>query len=199
MTLNSRYETFVEELKSTKHRFCKWRGVAFRAAPLEYARMIKLLDGKGSLKFGGRWSAAGTFRAVNLSTTQATAVEESIAKFKYYKLTLKDTAPRVIVAVRFKLGKVIDLTEPDGLGGKAWLRLSKLLIDDWRKANDAGLESESQAFGRAAHDLGAEAILTPSAQISGGVNLVYFPESVLGPNKVEIVGQEELLRWIKKR
>ncbi|HEV2964831.1 MAG TPA: hypothetical protein VG649_23595 [Candidatus Angelobacter sp.] len=52
---------------------------------------------------------------------------------------------------------------------------------------------------RAAHDAGAEALLTPSAQVPNGVNLVYFPESILGYDKVEILGQEELERWLKKR
>ena len=67
---NPRYELFHAELKRLKRRFSKWHGLAFRAAPLEFSRLEKLLDGKGSLRAGGRWSAAGTFRAVNLSTTQ---------------------------------------------------------------------------------------------------------------------------------
>jgi len=187
VTPNPQYDIYVAELKKAKRRFSKWCGLAFRAAPLEFARMVKLLDGKGSLKFGGRWSAAGTFRAVNLSTTQATAIAESGANFKYYKLTLKDVAPRVIVGIRLKLGKVIDLTKANWLGSQPWLKLDELLAEDWRKTNQAGRESRSQAFGRAAHDSGAEAILTPSAMVPGGINLVYFPESVLGPGKVEIL------------
>ena len=183
----------------TKRRFSKWHGIAFRAAPLEFARVIKLLDGKGSFKFGGRWSAAGTFPAVNLSTTQDAALGESNANFTYYKLPLKDVRPRAVVGVRLKLGKVIDLTNPQGIGKQPWLRLEELLAEDWRKVNDAGHESQSQAFGRATHDVDAEGLLAPSARVPGGVNLVYFPESVLGPGKVEILGREELERWLKKR
>jgi RES domain-containing protein len=56
---NPRHEVFLSELKKRKRRFVKWKGIAFRAAPLEFARLAKLLDGAGSLKFGGRWSAAG--------------------------------------------------------------------------------------------------------------------------------------------
>jgi RES domain-containing protein len=196
---NPLYAIFIAELKKTKRRFSKWQGITFRAAPLEFARIVKLLDGKGSLKFGGRWSAAGTFRAVNLSTTQETAVGESNVNFAYYKLPLRDTGPRVIVGVRLKLGKVVDLTDPNGIRKQIWLRLDELLAEDWRKVNDTGHESQSQAFGRAAHDTGAEAILASSVRSASGVNLVYFPESVLGSGKVEILGQGELERWLKKK
>ena len=60
-----------------------------------------------------------------------------------------------------------------------------LLAEDWRKVNHAGHESLSQAFGCAAHDLGAEALLVPSARVPGGLNLVYFPESLAARRKVD--------------
>jgi hypothetical protein len=73
------------------------------------------------------------------------------------------------------------------------------MAEDWRKVNEAGHESQSQAFGRAAHDVGAEALLAPSARIRGGVNLVYFPESAGSPNAIKILGEDELSRWLKKK
>jgi RES domain-containing protein len=196
---NPGYVQFVAGLKRFKGRFSKWQGIAFRAAPLEYARLTRLLDGKGSLKMGGRWSAPGTFRAVNLSTTQEVAVKECNANFTYYNFALADTKPKVLVAVRLKLGRVIDLTTPRGIRMQPWVRLQELLAEDWRKVNDSGHESLSQALGRAAHDIGAEALLAPSSRVSAGTNLVFFPESVLGPGKVEILGEDELARWLKKR
>ncbi len=196
---NPQYEIFIAELKRTKRRFSKWHGIVFRVAPLEYARITKLLDGKGSFKFGGRWSAAGTFPAVNLSTTQNAALDESNANFSYYKLPLTDVQPQAVVGVRIKLGKVIDLTNPQGIRKQPWLHLAELLAEDWRKVNDAGHESQSQAFGRAAHDVDAEGLLAPSARVPDGLNLVYFPESVLGLGKIEILGRDELERWLKKR
>lgn len=196
---NPRYEIFFTELKKTKRRFAKWHGVAFRAAPLAFARITKLLDGMGSLRFGGRWSAAGTFCAVNLSLTQETAIDESGAKFSYYNFAAPDVNPKVLVGVRLKLGKVIDLTNPHGISKQVWLQLDELLAEDWRKVNDAGHESQTQGFGRAAHDVGAEALLVPSARIPGGVNLVYFPESVPGSGKIEILGKDDIERWLKKR
>ncbi len=196
---NPRYDALVAELKKFRRLYSKWEGVAFRAAPLEFARLTKLLDGKGNLKIGGRWLAAGTFRAVNLSVTQETAIKESNANFTYYNFALSDVKPKVIVGVQLRLARVIDLTSPTGIRAQPWLPLAELLAEDWRKVNDAGHESQSQTFGRAAHDAGAEALLVPSARVRGGVNLVYFPESVSSREVVKILGEDELLRWLKKR
>ena len=153
---NPRYDALVTELKKFRRLYSKWEGVVFRAAPLEFARLTKLLDGKGNLKIGGRWLAAGTFRAVNLSVTQETAVKESNGNFTYYNFALSDVKPKVVVGVQMKLHRVIDLTNPIGIRAQPWLSLAELLAEDWRKVNDAGHESQSQAFGRAAHDAGAK-------------------------------------------
>jgi hypothetical protein len=91
------------------------------------------------------------------------------------------------------------LTAARGVRAQPWLLLDELLAEDWRKINDTGHESQSQAFGRAARDLGAEALLVPSARVRGGVNLIYFPESVASPTRIEILGAEDLARWIKKK
>jgi len=51
---NPRYETFLVELRKLRHPFVRWKGLLFRASPLEYAQAAKLLDGKGSFHHGGR-------------------------------------------------------------------------------------------------------------------------------------------------
>lgn len=196
---NPRYDTFAAELKRLRRPFAKWRGLLFRASCLPYAQAAKLLDGKGSLLHGGRWSAAGAFPTVNLSTTQDTAIAESGASFTYYNFAPSDVRPKILVAVRASFSKVLDLVTPQGLRAKSWLELDKLLAEDWHKVNDAGHESQSQAFGRAADDLGAEALLIPSARVPGGMNLVYFPQSLAGRSHVEILGEDDLNRWLKRR
>lgn len=160
---------------------------------------VKLLDGKGSLKTGGRWSAAGTFRAVNLSTSQETAIKESSASFTYYNFAPSDVRPKVLVGVRPRLAKVLDLVDPRGLRILPWIGLEGLLAEDWRNVNDAGHEALSQALSRASHASGAEGLLAPSARVAGGINVVYFPDSLAASSKVEILGEEELTRWLKKR
>jgi RES domain-containing protein len=196
---NPRYDVFLSELKSIPRPFSKWRGLLFRASCLPYARTTKLLDGKGSLVHGGRWSAAGTFQAVNLSTAQETAIAESAATFTYYNFAPSDVRPKIVVAVRVRFSSVLDLVAPKGLRAKTWLELDKLLAEDWHKVNDAKHESLSQAFGRAAHALGAEGLLVPSARVPGGMNLVYFPQSLAAGSMAKILGQTELDRWLKKR
>jgi RES domain-containing protein len=196
---NPRYPIFLAELKRVRRRFSKWTGLLFRATPLPYAQATKLLNGMGSLAHGGRWSAAGTFSAVNTSTKAETAYGESGASFTYYNFAPSDVRPKLIVVIRVRLNKIIDLAAPKSLGSKAWLELDKLLAEDWHKVNDAKHESQSQAFGRAAHDLGAEGLLLPSARVPGGVNLVYFPQSLLARSKVELLEASDLDRWLKKR
>ncbi len=142
--------------------------------------------------------AASAFPAVNLSTSQETAIAESGASFTYYNFAPSDVRPKLIVAVRAKLAKVLDLVALKGLRTKTWLELDKLLAEDWHKVNDAGHESQSQAFGRAAHAIGAEALLVPSARVAGGMNLVYFPQSPARGSKVEILGEDDLHRWLRK-
>jgi RES domain-containing protein len=193
---NPRYHAFLAELSELRRPFIRWRGIAFRAAPLEFSRLAKLLDGVGSLRFGGRCSAAGSFRAVNLSLTQQGAIDESGAVFSYYNFAAQDVKPKVIVAVRLRLEKVVDLRR---LRTTKWLSMAELLSEDWRKVHDSGYESESQALGRAVHDIGAEALITPSARVEGVENLVFFPESITRAGSVEILGKEELDRWLKKR
>jgi RES domain-containing protein len=196
---NPRQEAFFAQLKASKRPLCGWEGIAFRATPLPHANAVKLLDGKGSLKSGGRWSAAGTFPAVNLSTSQETAVKESSASFTYYNFAPSDVRPKVLVGVRLRLSKVLDLVDPRGLRMLPWLVLEELLAEDWRKVNDAGHEAQSQALGRAAHDLGAEGVLAPSARVPGGINIVCFPDSLVSQSQMKILGEEELNRWLKKR
>jgi RES domain-containing protein len=196
---NPRYDVFLAHLQGLKRPFVKWKGIAFRATPLRFANAVKLLDGRGSLKAGGRWSAAGSFGAVNLSTTQESAVEESSASFTYYNFAPSDVRPKVLVGVRLRLTKVLDLVDPRGLRMLPWVGLEELLAEDWRKVNDAGHEALSQALGRAAHASGAEGLLAPSARVAGAINVVYFPDSLTASSEVEILGEEELTRWLKKR
>jgi RES domain-containing protein len=196
---NPRYEVFLEMIKTLKRPFVRWNGLAFRATPLPYANAIKLLDGKGSMRIGGRWSASGTFPAVNLATTQECALKESAANFTYYNFAPSDVRPKVIVGVKLKLLEALNLVNLTGLRRHLLIDLTELLAEDWRKVNDSGHESQSQAFGRAAHDSGAEAILTPSSRVPGGVNLVYFPEKLRSGSLVEILGEADLDRWLKLR
>jgi hypothetical protein len=136
---------------------------------------------------------------VNLSTAQETAVKESSVSFTYYNFAPGDVRPKVLVGVRLRLAKVLDLVDPRGLRMLPWIGLEELLAEDWRKVNDAGHEALSQALDRAMRAAGAEGLLAPSARVPDGINVVYFPDSLAASSKVAILGEEELKRRLKKR
>jgi hypothetical protein len=66
---------------------------------------------------------------------------------------------------------------------------SELIREDWRRANAAGVESRTQAIGRICHQLGAEAIIAPSAQAGEqlGFNIVFHPRNLRNES------------WVKER
>jgi RES domain-containing protein len=195
---NPIYNRIVEQIGKMKHPFTSWQGLLFRASPLQFAQARRLLDGMGGFRWGGRWSAAGTFPSVNASTDDKTALTESKASFAYYNWASSDVRTRIIVGVKARFSQIVDLTNSKGLGGKGWLDLRDMLAEDWRKLNAAGFESRSQALGRAAHDCGAEGLLVSSARISKGINLVYFPQALVKDSKIELLGEDDIKRWIRR-
>jgi hypothetical protein len=135
---------------------------------------------------------------VNLSTAQETALAESNGNFAHYNLQI-DVRPKVIVGVHLSLRKVLDLVSPRGVVSESWLRIGALSSEDWREPNDSGCEAMTQALGRAAHDCGADGLLTPSARVTDATNIVFFPESIIAEGSIKILGAEELERWLKTR
>jgi len=192
---NAKYNFFVAEIAKLKRPFVKWRGLLFRASPLQFAQATRLMDGIGSYRWGGRWCAPGVFPAVNTSTDPAIALAESGASFAYYNWAAGDVRPKIIVAASAKFSRIADLTSI----GASWVNVKELMREDWHKSNAARYESLTQAFGRAAHDCGAEGLLVPSARIPSGVNLVYFPETLDKESEVKLMGRQEVERWIRKR
>lgn len=173
---NHRYREFSEAFERQAALFLPWEGDVFRSTSLDYPKPGDLLSGEGSYRWGGRWNAAGSCRAVYGSTTDLTAVAESRAHDAYYGIG-RFTKPRLLVAIRFKLERVLDLTDP-GSRRKLHVTLREIRGEDWRKLNHGGHESLTQALGRAAAGFRAEALLAPSAAVKGGVNVVHFPANL---------------------
>ena len=192
-----RYRAIADVLRKHRNAALPWTGMAFRAAMLPFARADKLVDGKGAYLHGSHWCAPRAFRCVNLSTTAKTALQESHSLAAYYGWDEAVMNPRVIVGVNLKLHHVLDLVAYSTLAQQ--LALADMLAEAWRELNTAGDESFGQALGRAAHALDAEAIVVPSAQVKGGVNIVVFPEALQERSKIHVVGEDELNRWLKKK
>jgi len=194
---NPRFSALADILRQHRKFFRPWQGDGFRSTTLQYARAEKLIDGNGAYQHGSRWCAPRAFRCVNLSTAVSTAWQESHANAARYGFKDAILQPRVLAGVHLKLQRALNLIENAELAQT--MGLAETLAEDWRTVNDGGSESLGQALGRAAQQLGAEAMMVPSAQVNGGSNIVVFPESLRAHSQLQVIGEEELDKWLKKR
>ena len=133
--------------------------------------------GRRQQSAGARWNPPRCFPTIYTSIDPHTALDEVLAHFRHYAIPIESAMPRVTVAVRVELARVLDLT--DGTTRSA-LRVSerRMLGEPSREEQAAGREALTQAMGRLAHELGWEALVVPSAARRGGVNLIIFPDNL---------------------
>ena len=190
------YDRIVALLRTKPLRYRKWSGLGFRSVTLEYAGPEKLLDGKGSLRHGARWTPPGGFPSVSLSLDQRTSIAEAPRIAHYYGLREEALRPRVLYAVDVRLQRVIDLTSlPSRL--RPLVSLAELLSEDWRKINDADHESTGQGLARAFHDSDCEGLIVPSAASASDKNLVVFNRCLLHGSSLEICGEDEASEYFQ--
>jgi RES domain-containing protein len=190
VTPHSAYDTLRRALADAA--VAPWSGVLFRFATPRYATSADLVTGAGAQKWGGRWNAPGTFPVVYGSLTPEVALAETFHVSRRYGLPDAEVTPRVLTAVRVSVTRAIDLTvsaHQRALGAGA----GQLVEEPWRQRNQEGAEALTQVVGRAAHDLGAQAMLVPSAVVRDGQNLLVFPRH-LEPGQIEIVHPDQLPR-----
>ena len=169
-----------------------WRGSVYRVTTLDYPRPENILRGEGSFLHGGRWNAIGSFRAVYGSTTDIVAVAESRANAEYAGMAFPIRTPRLLVTIELSLRSILDLTRHDVLDH---LELTiEELREDWRKMQADGFEGFTQCLGRAAFAVGAAGLVIPSAKVSGGVNVAYFPENRQETDEARVCEPEKLSR-----
>jgi len=194
-------------LKSTAHRafarfskqirdgslFRPWKGAAYRVTTLDYPNPKSILLGQGSFLYGGRWNAIGSFRAVYGSTDDTVAVAESRATADYAKAPWPFRTPRLLVAIELSLQGILDLTDVS-IRKTLGLTIDGLKEEDWRKTQERGEESLTQAIGRAVFANRGEGLLVPSARVPGGVNVVYLPENLRKTSRVMVLESEKLER-----
>lgn len=188
-----RFEIFRQRLKEAPELFQPWNGAAYRVTTLDYPNPKSILLGQGSYLYGGRWNAPGSFRAVYGSTDDTVAVAESRATADYARVPLPFRKPRLLVAIELSLQAVVDLTTSEALR-KLEVGAEELRAEDWRKVQEQGVESFTQAIGRAVFASGGEALIVPSARVNGGVNVVFFPENQRNTSRVTVLEAEKLDR-----
>ncbi len=188
-----RFETFRQKLQEAPELLRPWSGAAYRVTTLEYPSTKSILLGQGSYLHGGRWNARGSFRAVYGSTEDTVAVAESRATADYAGVPWPFRAPRLLVAIELSVQATIDLISAGALRILD-IDPEELRAEDWRRGQEQGVESLTQAIGRAVFAHRAEAMLVPSARVSGGVNVVYFPENHRATSRVAVLEAEKLDR-----
>lgn len=192
-----RRSDLLEALERSKKFFQPMQVTAFRSVELQYARSSHLMDGKGSLTHGSRWNPPKAFRTVSLCLEPLGADQEAMRRAAYYGWTSDLLKPRVRVAVSLRLQSVLCMKQKAAPGTQ--MLIQELLSEDWRKVNDSGKESLSQAMAWAAREMGAEGLLVPSAAVESSLNVVVFVDRLRPGSAIKIESQEDLDRWLKSR
>jgi RES domain-containing protein len=148
-------------------------GVAFRHQPVEWRYTNA---GAGARTMGGRWNPPGSFATLYLGL----ALDVVDAEFRRFaKRSGRDPAdflPRHLLEYRVQFSDLLDLTDSQSLEalGMSYADLS---------GNDLRL---CQEIGEAAHYLGREGVLSPSAAGNGAVVAVFL-ERVLPTSELSVI------------
>ena len=192
---HKQFAEILAALDGAKDQARAWTGNGFRLAALSHASAGKILSGRGSQEFGGRWNAAGTFPALYCSLLPETAVTETMSRFRKTGLKARRPLPGVLVSLAIKLQNVFDFSDPHAFPAIEPF-LVKAKRENWQRLQDEGREASSQAIGRAAHQLGMEGILFPSAVVSGVKNLVVFPDNLRSKSFLRIENAADLKKFV---
>ncbi len=177
----------LTNLLSTAAEFAQ---AAYRSSAPAYANETDLLTGEGSRRFGGRWNPIG-ITVVYLSLTPEVAMAEALANNRYFGIPIEDAMPRTFVAVETRLKAVIDLRS-GSVRRRLQFSLARTLDVDWRKEVRAGREPITQSIGRAAAEVGVEAMIVPSAADPKGRNLLVFPENLEPGSTIRVLNPDRL-------
>jgi RES domain-containing protein len=188
---NRAFVEFSRRLKEAREIFQPWKGTIYRVTTLKYREPRIILLGEGSYRNGGRWNAIESFRAVYGSVDDVTALKESKANAEYANLSYPFRETRLIAAVDLSLSRVIDLTASDTLKALD-VTEGELRTEDWRKVQEQGFESLTQALGRAIFEARGEGLLTFSARVAKAINVAYFPQNKLRGSEVRLCQAREL-------
>ena len=188
---NRAFAEFSRRLKETPEIFQLWKGTIYRVTTLKYRDPRIILFGEGSYSNGGRWNAIESFHTVYGSVDDVTALKESKANAEYANLPYPFRETRLIVAVDVSLSRVVDLTASETLKALE-VTEEELRIEDWRKVQEQGFESLTQALGRAVFEAKGEGLLAFSARVAKAINVAYFPQNKLQGSEVRLCQAQEL-------
>lgn len=152
-----------------------YRGVLYRSTSPGY----DVLSGEGARVKGGRWNPPGSFPCIYTATDPSGAALEVYRTARKFGVAVETLLPRHLTTLRAKLGRVLNLCTPTSLEALG-LNGAVLTDDDLRIC---------QAVGDAAHYLGFEGILAPSAA-GPAATVAIFPNSLRSSSSISIAGTE---------
>ncbi len=128
------------------------------------------LSGAGARSFGGRWNPPDSFATLYLALERETAVREFLRLARRVGRAPDDFLPRRFYRFSFELSGLLDLREAKA---RAAVGLSDVSI----AGENLG---PCQAVGEAAHRLGREGVIAPSATGAGTVLAVFVDRLTMG-------------------
>ncbi|MDQ3432920.1 MAG: RES family NAD+ phosphorylase [Actinomycetota bacterium] len=154
----------VEALGSRPFSGRAWRHVRPQYPPL---------SGEGARAVGGRWNPPGSFPTLYLGLDVGVVTAEFYRHLARLGLRAEDVLPRVMYLYDVRLSRVLDLRSPE-----TWTDLG--LTADRIRGRD---QRHCQAVSDAAHYLGMEGLIAPSAAGEGEILVIFLdrqaPESAL--------------------
>jgi RES domain-containing protein len=128
------------------------------------------LSGDGARIHGGRWNPPDSFPTLYTALTRETMLDELERAARRQALTVADLLPRVEVRYTVTLRRVLDLRDAE-TRARVGLTETDLTADDW---------TACQVVGDAAHQVGLEGIIAPSAASAGNVLVVFLDQIAMG-------------------
>ena len=133
-------------------------------------------SGAGARTVGGRWNPPGSFATLYLAGSVEVAAAELHRLATRGGRAVNDFLPRHLLEYEVELDAVLDLTDPATLKAVG-------LSEEQVRSDDP---TSCQEVGEAAHHLGREGILAPSATGAGDV-LAVFVERLSPNSRLEVV------------
>jgi RES domain-containing protein len=175
------YERILLVVKPLAAHASSLRGVWYRCVETSFAHEI--CTGEGARLHGARWNPIGAFRAVYLSDSPETALQEYLARVRRMKWPDHKSLPMVMAGVEVSVRRVLDLRASPV--AKVIEPLLKSERPHWRTIQSVR-EAMSQAIGRAARESELHGLIARSQQVKGGHNLILFPETFGRPDKLSV-------------
>ena len=171
----------------SKVRALSFSGIGYRFVALRYADPSQALSGEGAARYGGRYNPLGV-PTVYLSEDARTAVAETGYGISLGgRFAAKDHDSRLLLAVEFRLQRVLDLRDP-GILNELGLKKRDLVASGWREELRRGRRPLTHALALAALDVGFEAILAPSAVVPEAYNLAIYVDRLATGSVLRLTG-----------